>query len=468
MRVRFLKPGMLLLLLLFVVFAGTTAVYCQTWVVRTNIDNYSEPGEGPLRYAIECALSGDVITFDLTYPATITLDGHNLLIDKGITIRGPGADQLSISGNRVCRVFSIVEAESVEISGLSIIRGKENYGGGIACSNSSPRITDCIFFYNKAVYYGGGLFNIVGSNPIVTNCTFEYNWTDRRGGGAIMNNASHPFIKDCTFYFNDARDEYYGNGGAIYNVNSKPALEGCTFESNGSACVGGALYNEFSSPDITNCTFYNSCSATVGGGMYNGDSSPTLTHCTFSENRAVSYGRGIYNEGNSSPTLTNCILWDEGGSEIFNDASSNPTISYCIVQNGDVGDGAISSDIITEDPLLMDLADNGGPTWTCALQKGSSAIDTGVEIEEVTTDQRGVLRPQKRAYDIGAYEFEPGVKERVRERKREQQLLSTSIENNTSETSTEEDGGCNIVSLRLPMLLLMIPLVVLAVKNSKR
>jgi hypothetical protein len=63
------------------------------------------------------------------------------------------------------------------------------------------------------------------------------------------------------------------------------------------------------------------------------------------------------------------------------------------------------TDLINTDPLLAPLADNGGPTPTMALLPGSPAIDAGVSVSGVTTDQRGVPRPQGSAPDIGAFEF---------------------------------------------------------------
>ncbi len=70
---------------------------------------------------------------------------------------------------------------------------------------------------------------------------------------------------------------------------------------------------------------------------------------------------------------------------------------------------------------LGPLADNGGPTQTHALQPGSVAIDAAPDCTDVfgtpgrpvapkdvvTTDQRGVSRPQGSACDVGAYEFIP-------------------------------------------------------------
>ena len=55
-------------------------------------------------------------------------------------------------------------------------------------------------------------------------------------------------------------------------------------------------------------------------------------------------------------------------------------------------------------PKLGPLADNGGPTRTHALLQGSPAIDAASTPDCPTTDQRGVVRPQGAACDIGSYE----------------------------------------------------------------
>src|SRR5262249_19069675 len=53
------------------------------------------------------------------------------------------------------------------------------------------------------------------------------------------------------------------------------------------------------------------------------------------------------------------------------------------------------------------LTDNGGPTFTMALQPGSPAIDAGNSFSAPATDQRCVPRPFGLAADIGAFEFWP-------------------------------------------------------------
>ncbi len=69
--------------------------------------------------------------------------------------------------------------------------------------------------------------------------------------------------------------------------------------------------------------------------------------------------------------------------------------------------------VSTEDLKLGELADNGGPTTTHALGEGSVAIDVIPEVQCVdaddqplTTDQRGIERPQDDACDVGAVEME--------------------------------------------------------------
>jgi len=57
-------------------------------------------------------------------------------------------------------------------------------------------------------------------------------------------------------------------------------------------------------------------------------------------------------------------------------------------------------DFVAE-PQFVD-PDNGN----FCLKPGSPGIDAGVAIKAITTDQRGVKRPQGKAHDVGAYEFE--------------------------------------------------------------
>src|SRR5205085_817722 len=65
-----------------------------------------------------------------------------------------------------------------------------------------------------------------------------------------------------------------------------------------------------------------------------------------------------------------------------------------------------SSDIVGKDPKLGSLKDNGGPTPTVAPSASSPAVDAiGKAACPVSTDQRGVHRPQGPRCDIGAVEL---------------------------------------------------------------
>src|SRR5437868_4550965 len=60
------------------------------------VTNTDDSGPGSLRAAISSAQSGDQIVFSLPANSTITLTSGELLIDKSLTINGPGANLLTV------------------------------------------------------------------------------------------------------------------------------------------------------------------------------------------------------------------------------------------------------------------------------------------------------------------------------------------------------------------------------------
>ena len=57
-----------------------------------------------------------MITFDASLPSTITLGGTQLQISSAVTVQGPGANQLTISGNSASRVFIIDDGTAVAVA----------------------------------------------------------------------------------------------------------------------------------------------------------------------------------------------------------------------------------------------------------------------------------------------------------------------------------------------------------------
>ncbi len=136
-------------------------------VVTTNLDE-TDPTDGltSLREAIAYAerLPGpSTITFDPAFfgtkPRTIRLTGGPLVISDPatITIVGPGAKLLTLSGGSTDRVFD-VEGGSLALSGLTIANGNADLGGGLRNEGGRLVLTRVMIRGNRAIV-GGGLFN---------------------------------------------------------------------------------------------------------------------------------------------------------------------------------------------------------------------------------------------------------------------------------------------------------------------
>src|SRR5215470_3863784 len=109
-----------------------------TCVANPAVVNNADSGAGSLRQAILDACDGNTITFANTVVSPITLTSAELAIDKNLTIQGPGANALTISGNNAVRVFDIGRVNpgiNVTLSGLTIANGNPPSipieGGGI-------------------------------------------------------------------------------------------------------------------------------------------------------------------------------------------------------------------------------------------------------------------------------------------------------------------------------------------------
>ena len=240
-----------------------------------------------LRDAIQVANPGDTINFSVT--GTIILNSGRLLINKDLTINGPGRDNLTIDGNDNGQVFYVFASYHVNISGLTITNGINMYGYGGGMYNSGYlTMTDVSFYRNNSInpQSGSGLYN--EGVATLANVTFSENYNDGLYNKVISTLTDVIFSENASHGINN-----YGN----------VSLTNVSFINN-SGVSGAGLYNHTSSiSTLTNVTFNGNSASSYGGGMYNDDHlTSTLTNLTFTGNSA-SVGGGLYTR--SEISLTN-------------------------------------------------------------------------------------------------------------------------------------------------------------------
>jgi hypothetical protein len=390
-----------------------TTVHAATITVTSTADN----GAGTLRNALASVANGDTINF--TVAGSITLSTGELVVSNSVTISGPGPGSLAVNGNAASRVFHITNAVTAVISGLTITNGVVSgsfpsfLGAGIWNDHSTLTLSNCIVIGNQvASGSGGGLFNdgLSGNATLsIIASTFSGNVASSGGGGLYnlsSGGTSVVTVVASTFSGNNGGSV---NGGGIFNDVSGGhgtiTVSNSTFSGNECSGNGGAIANNAptgtGTVTVVACTFSaNSVgSESSGGGIYNNGGSTTglavltVIASTFSGNSAAtSAGGSIYNSGpNAKLEIGNTIL--KAGATGGNIGASTATSDgYNLSSDNASGLLTNATDKINTDPLLGPLANNGGPTLTCAPLPGSPAIDRGKSFG-LNTDQRGLPRP---------------------------------------------------------------------------
>jgi len=149
------------------------------------VTNGNDSGSGSLRHAISFDASpGDTINFAPSV-TIVTLTSDELVIDKNLTITGPGATRLTVQVDRsviTARVFHISSSTvTVSISGITISKGNTFFGGGGILSAGVLTLTGCAISDNFGGDIGGGGVLNDNGTMTVTGCTISNNI---QGGGA--------------------------------------------------------------------------------------------------------------------------------------------------------------------------------------------------------------------------------------------------------------------------------------------
>jgi hypothetical protein len=376
---------------------------------------------GSFPYEINNAQPGDTITFAPAVTGTITLS-QNITIAKNLTIQGPGAGTLTISGNFVTQILNIASG-TVSISGLTFLDGATGAGstgtGGAINSDSSSLLT-----VNASTFVG----NSAGGQAGMTADS------GAGSGGAIADNHGPLTVVDSTFIGNSAGGP--GNGGVYSGSGYGGAI--------GANGVGGTF-------TVTGSTFVNNTAGGPGGsGGSSGQGSGgaisesgylTITDSTFTGNRAGGIGGSGQGSGSGvggaidsatllvSDTIDGNSVGPGGNSQGSGISGAFNVTANATIISGNTGapncDGQVSVanyslegpagqttcgfDLTSADPLLAGLGSNGGPTQTQSLPANSPAVGIVPAANCPTTvDQRHLPRPVsgQSFCDVGSYEFQ--------------------------------------------------------------
>lgn len=250
--------------------------------------------------------------------------------------------------------LAIVSSEKAFITpNLKSCQFRQNNGGGLAISNDistviQPTIADCQFIENRG-NYGGGLFlsTLAGKNESkLSNCNFERNKSNKGGAiyiGSASQTISSPSFYDCNIIFNDVTDSKYGQGGGIYIANS-------------------STNSQENLPYFERILFYGN-KAKTGGAVYTACYNSMLsfyTNCIFSNNTSQE-GSVMYNEdskGSHYPFIYNSTIafnTSLGGSTFYKDNRAGLFLftNSIIWNNGSRNFPAQSSKIASMDYTLI-------------------------------------------------------------------------------------------------------------------
>ncbi len=319
--------GMALVFLGLLIAGPMTQVHADTYTVT----NINASGPGSLRQAILDANSNpgpDVITFNPGVTGDIVLADALPVIADDLTISGPGAEQLGISGANTYRVFSITTGIGVTITEVTVRDGNavDSEGGGIWSAGSlyldSVQIVNNTASGSWPSGKGGGVYVNEGSATLSGTQVLN-NSTTNRGGGVFVNAGS--VTLNGTQVLNNSAS--YGGGGVYVNeISATLKVSGGVISSN-SANSGGGVDVWSGSATLSGTQVVNNLAFFYGGGVYVFWGNATLSETQVANNSASYSGGGVFVERgsatlNRTQVVNNSASDDGGGVCVWNGSAT--------------------------------------------------------------------------------------------------------------------------------------------------
>ncbi|NEQ37992.1 MAG: DUF4347 domain-containing protein [Okeania sp. SIO3I5] len=366
----------------------------------------------------------------LNHYGTVTISNSNISGNSadfdGGGIQNSGTANISDStisdnsagvGGGASNLLGTISITNSTISGNSASNGGGigNFSGGFESDSGIANINNSIISNNSADTAGG----IYNSNTVnISNSVISNNSAERRGGG--IDNLGTVSIIDSTISDNSAN-----RGGGIRNSDGTASISNSTISGNSTFFYGGGIYNLGATAIVNNSTISGNSASNGGGGGIGNLGVASISNSTITNNEAPSdLGSGIFqkaasiyideNNGNytfyANATVTSSIISGNINSDVDSVENDNTLTSG---DNNLIGTGNAINDFNGNNdqtgltnPLLGELADNGGSTLTHLPLPNSPAIDVGSNPNNLDTDQRDELRFVGSAVDIGAVEVQ--------------------------------------------------------------
>jgi hypothetical protein len=400
------------------------------WAANLIVSNCSDSGAGSLRDTVSQAATGDTVDLTRLQCSSITLTSGEIATSlSDLSLVGPGASALNISGRYDGRILDHTGAGTLAISGVTVSKGSlSDANGGCIYSKGNVGLVASTLYQCLAssgsvtVMVRGGAVYTKG-NLQLTKSILEHNEVTSagytaEGGGAFVSGDFEATSSTISHNYG-SNSESTSQGGGVY-VLGNVDIESSSIFSNSAGTAAGLFLAAGTghSAKIVNSTISSNSATVHTGGVYTGIPL-TLQNSTIANNSAQSSSDSTYTIGvglQLQDTIANIQssiiannrtpagIKDVGG---IGSKSTHAAIASTSRNNLiRISSLTLPAGTLRSDPMLGSLTYSGASPPFLPLLAGSPAIDAGNDESGAHYDQRGNgnARLVGTAADIGAYE----------------------------------------------------------------